>query len=271
MKYFNTRSKNLAFLIKIKNVKLAILSIILLLFLYPISYILYPAYAADSTPSADIKSKLEELKKEIASKAAKLKQEVNRKLQNKAYIGKVKIKSSNSLTLATKSGPKIVSLNQDTVFESKIKSKKKFQHITIAEEDYLAALGDVDETGVLTAKKIILLPAVTAAVKTFLWGQVIAISDKLITLKDKNLKNVAVSALNQSPVKVSDFVILTGSFGKNDIFEAEYVYIIPQGGVIKPKKVATPSATPSNKITQTASPSATPKSSPKSSPKPTSR
>ena len=82
---------------------------------------LYPTYAAESSPSADIKSKLEELKKEIASKAAILKQEVNKKLKDKAYVGKVKHKSDSSLTLAASSGPKIVSINQDPLFESKIK------------------------------------------------------------------------------------------------------------------------------------------------------
>lgn len=218
------------------------------------SYLLPITYAADSTPSADIRAKLEELKKEIASKAAKLKQEVNRKLQDKVYIGKVKSKSTNSLTLATRNGPKIASVNQDTVFESNVKSKQKFSQSTIAEEDYLAFLGDVDETGVLTAKKVILLPTPDSQLKTFLWGQTISSSGKLFTLKDKGSKNIAISLPNLSLVKVSDFVILTGSMGKNDIFDTEFVYVIPQGGILKPKKIATPSA-------KIASPSATPKTS----------
>ncbi len=92
------------------------------------------AKAIESSPSANVKSKLEELKKEIASKAAKLKTEVDRKLKNKAYSGKVKVKSDQSITLAANTGPKIVSVNQDTIYESKqslpskdskIKSKTK--------------------------------------------------------------------------------------------------------------------------------------------------
>lgn len=208
--------------------------------------------AAEATPSADIKIKLDELKKEIASKAAKLKQEVNRKLKDKAYVGKVKTKSLTSLTLATKSGPKIVSLNQDTVYESRVKGRKNFSQKTILEEDYVASLGDIDETAVLTARKVILLPTPSDNTKIFLWGQIISISDKLVTLKDRNLKNVAVSLPSSSNVKLNDFVILTGKYNKNEIFNAEFVYVIPQGGVIKPKKIvypapkgagATPSAT----------------------------
>jgi len=201
--------------------------IIILLFLLPVAYCLPPAFALESSHSADIKAKLEELKKAIASRAAKLKQEVNRKLQNKAYIGKVKSKSINTLTLDTRNGLKTVSINQDTVFESKIKSKKLSSN-TISEENYIAGLGDVDETGVLTAKKIVLLPTPNSQPKTFLGGQIMAISDKLVTLKGKNSKNVALSLPNSSGVKTLDFVILTGIKGKNDIFEADFVYAKPK-------------------------------------------
>ena len=76
---------------------------------------LLPTFAADSSPSADIRTKLEELKRDIASKAAALKGEVNRKLQNKAYIGKLASKSDETVTLVTKSGPKIVNISQDTL------------------------------------------------------------------------------------------------------------------------------------------------------------
>lgn len=212
------------------------------IFLRTTNYELRTVYAADSTPSANIKTKLEELKKEIASKAAKLKQEINRKLKDKAYVGSIKLGSETSLTLAAFSGPKIVSINQDTVFESKLKSKKKVSQESLSNEDYVAALGDIDETGVLTARKIILLPTTNSQLKTYLWGQIISISDKLITLKDKSFKNVAASLPLNSQVKLNDFVILTGSVDKNDIFDADFVYAIPQGGILKPKKVATPSA-----------------------------
>lgn len=214
----------------IVNCSLLIVHCLLLLTIT--NYLLPIVYATDSTPSADIKSKLEALQKEIASKASKLKAEVDRKLKNRAYVGMLKNKSLSSLTLATESGPKIVSLNQDTLLP-----KKK-----IVEEDYLAALGDVDEIGVLTARKVILESTPTQP-KTYLWGQVISISGKLATLKDKDLKSVAVSFSTDSKVKLNDFVIITGIKGKNDIFKTEFVYVIPQGGIIRPKKVATPSAT----------------------------
>ena len=189
------------------------------------------AYATESTPSADIKAKLVEFQKEAASKAAQLKDLISKKLQNKAYIGRIKSKSDSSLTLATESDPKVISINEDTI-----------QKVTFAEEDYIAALGDIDETGVLTARKIILLPPTDLPPKTYLWGQVISISDKLITLRDKAFKNSAVKLPDLPKVKINDYVILTGNLDRNNIFNAGFVYVMPQGAILKPKKLATPSA-----------------------------
>lgn len=201
-------------------------------------------YAADSSPSADIKTKLEELKKEIASKAAVLKKEVDRKLKDKAYVGAVKQKSDSTITLATESGPKIMTFNQDTVFESKVKPKKGFTEKNIALENYLAGLGDVDETGVLIAKKVILLPTPdNEPTKSHLWGQIVSKSGKLATLKGKDSKNVAISIPSATDISQNDFVILTGTSNKNDIFEAKFIYVYRKGSVEKPMKVATPAAT----------------------------
>lgn len=198
------------------------------------------AEAADSTPSADVKAQLEQLKIEIASKAAIFKEEVNRKLKDRAFVGKVKTQSQTVVTIATKNGPKIININQDTVYVSKqslppkggnVKGKK-FSLKLLSGEDYIAALGDVDETGALTAKSIVLLPTPTQEPKSFLWGQIAAISDepsssssKLLTLKDKTGKNAAVSG-NLKILKEGDIIILTGNMGKNDIFEAKSTFVV---------------------------------------------
>ncbi len=227
-----------------KGFSLQVLGYSLLFFLLStITCTLYPIYAANSTPSADIQSKLNSLKTGIASKAAQLKTEVNKKLQNKAYVGIVKTKSATSLTLATKSSSKLITINQDTLYDGKIKSVK--------EEDYIAALGDVDESGVLTAKKIVILPQPKAgqplAEKTIIWGQVISLSDNLATIKDRNSKTFSVSLRNiPATIKINDFVIMTALSGKDGQLEAKFVHLIPQGFAIKSKiKVATESASPS--------------------------
>lgn len=216
---------------------------IFVVFLLTISFwlsIVPKASAADSTPSADIRSKLEELKKEIASKAAKIKLEVDRKSKDKVFIGKVTNITETVLILETKNGSKNVNMSQDTVFGSD--TNLKYSKKLLEKNDYVAALGDVDDTESLVAKKIVLQNNPPSQPKTYLWGQIIS-TDDLVTLKDKQSKNIAVSLI--SPVKIGNFVILTGKFSKNDIFETDFVYVIPQGGILKPKS-ASHSASPSS-------------------------
>lgn len=232
------------------------LTLILLINFYLLSAISNVS-ALESSPSADVKSKLETLKSEIASRAAKLKQEVSSKLQNKAYIGNIQSKSTTSITVAAKNGPKIVTINEDTIFESKNSKVKTYSLKNLSEQDYVAALGDVDDTKVLTAKKIILLPLPNQQTKTISWGEILSVSDKLMTIKNKELKNMAFSLdsdttlkkgeeeISLSNLKTGEFVIASGFNTKNDIIQASFVYVLPQGVLLKPKnRLATPSATP---------------------------
>ena len=213
-------------------------SLLLFLFLqlYAIPYTLYPVYAADSTPSADIQKKLDILKQEIASKAAKLKEQINKKLQNKVYVGVIKSKSTTTLTLATRTGTKIVNINQDTLYEPPLSKK-----VTLKEEDSVATLGDVDETGVLTARKIVKLPTTNSQPKTHLWGSVISVSEDIATIRDKEGKHIAISISEiDTTVKIDQIIIATGYLNKNNILDADFIFVT---GQVKPKpNVATPSA-----------------------------
>lgn len=189
--------------------------------------IIVPSVQALESTSSSLNPKIiEEFEREVASKAAELKQLISKKLQNKAYIGKIKNISPSSLTITASSSPKIVNLNQDTFFESKVKLKKKLSQKNLGDEDFIIALGDIDETEALTAKKIIVLPEPKNSNKTSLWGQVIAI-DKITTIQNGK-KNIAVVLPKDSKVKLNEHVILTGFFSKNEIFEAEFLYIIPK-------------------------------------------
>lgn len=236
--------------------------LVLFSFINHFSLLINPIFAAESSPSADIKSQLEELKKQIASKAAKLKQEINRKLTDKVYAGVIQSKTDNSLDLSNDQRLKTVSINIDTIFESNIKGKQKFSQKTIASGDFVAGLGDVDETGVLLARKVVLLPQNSEKPKISLWGQVISVSDGLITVRDKNKENVAISLPKSAKVNIGDVVILTGIKDKDDIFDAGFVYVVP-GIKAKVKKIIYPAkgeATPStsSKTTLKASSSAKP-------------
>lgn len=250
--------------------------LISVLFINHSSLFINPAFAAESSPSAATKSKLEELKKEIASKAAKLKQEISSKLQNKAYVGTIKTLSKNSFTLATANGPKIVAINQDTVYINQ-NQRVKIKSLSIANletEYYIAALGDVDDTSVLTAKKIILLPAKDEQVKQTMWAQVASKSEKFVTVKDKAQKNQTLAISNStimkegseeidiSKISNGDIILVSGYPGEEGIFEASLLYILPEN--FTPKALE---ASESAKIA-TSSASSKPKMSPTSSAKP---
>lgn len=243
-----------------------------------ILYFTLPVLASNSSPSAETKAQLETLKQEIASRAAKLKQEINLKLQNKAYVGSVKNKSENSITLATDNGPKIVSVNQDTIYEKlNSNSKLKFNASALTQEDYIAALGDIDDTNVLIAKKVILLPA-PHKLKQTIWGTIFSISDKVITIRDKASKNISITIeqstefkkgdaeILQTNLRPSDTILISGFLNTNETIESTFIYVIPSAA--SKSKVATDSAglTTGGSV-KVSSPSATPKTSTK--PKPT--
>lgn len=238
--------------LKIYDLRFKIFLILFILFVNHKSLFINHVYATvDSTPSADIKAKLEELKKEIASKAAKLKQEVNEKLQNKAYTGLVKDKSGTEITIIDKNGPKVIKTNQDTIYDNINIPKLKYSFKLVETDDNIAGLGEIDELGNLIAKKIVLLPEQPQQ-KNILWGKITSISDTKVSIRDRNFKNYDTSFSKvETGAKLNDFVIVTGYIDKNQLLQAGFVYIIPQGGVIRPKKnrlpdgqVATPSASP---------------------------
>lgn len=233
-------------------------SIVIFLFaflLLPNACCLTPVYATDSTPSATIQSKLDALKKEIASKAATLKQEVNQKLQNKAYVGAIKSASGSSILVIDKNGVKNIKVNQDTVYENRLSKKKVLKFTDLKEGQLVAALGEMDELKNLIAKKIILLAdsdwQEDFKTKTILWGKVVSSDDEILTVRDRDGKNNAVSTKDiDTTIKTNEFAIFTGYLNKNSIITAAFGYIIPQGGILRPKRLATPSATESTSSTR---------------------
>lgn len=215
-----------------------------------------PLNAADSSPSAtandDIKSKLKTLQEEIASRAAQMKQEVGQKLQNKAYIGFVKSESDNSLIIASDQGSKIINLNEYTEYASTTKVKGKAIK-GVSAEDYIAALGDVDENDVLTAKKVVKLDPDTNNGKTITWGIVTAVGDNNLSIQTKDKNNLSLSWDNTTTVQdqkgrattdqidMNEPIIVVATKGKNDVLEASFIYIA--GTQITPTIIASPSAT----------------------------
>lgn len=207
--------------------------------------------AIDSTKSA-----LELFKADLASRAADpiIKNEVTKKLQNKAYIGTVKSKNSTSLVLSVRDSQRNININEYT--EYVIKSKKSvgdagLKNITI--DSQIASLGDIDDKGTLTAKRIIKLNSPIPILPKIINGIITSISngkaklqtarnDQFSIIFDKNTEyQTGKKEGGFDDIRTNKWIIVSGQSSGSAEIEASYVYIFPNAITAKPK-IATPSA-----------------------------
>ncbi len=209
-----------------------------------------------SKPADTIDQKLEDLKKDIASKAAELKGEVNKKLENKAVLGKSTVITTDTITLETKNGNRTIKMNEYTLFadNSKQKSKKAFTGDLLKTDDTLVCLGDMDEKGIMVAKKIIRTDPPPTQQNKYLYGHIGTVSNLSFVLEMKQLPgsqntlvnfNGATTVQNAkedgsiNDIKQGRTTIIVGS-PKNEATEAKFIYLIPVTGMIKPVSVIKP-------------------------------
>lgn len=214
--------------------------LILLFSLYALHLPFYirETFALAASSSLDMKSKIKALQEEVASRAgaANLKLEVTKKLQNKAFVGFIKSKSDNSLILATDNGTKLINITEYTEYTGKGKVGIK----TIAPEDYIAALGDIDDNGVLTAKRVVKLTPEQPSKKQIFFGQISSIAGQLVTIStrstDPNQNNTLTltkntiyqqgkNTVNSSDLKIGQTVIAVGQALPNGTTGAKFIYI----------------------------------------------
>lgn len=238
--------------------KFMVYSLGFMVILYTISYIPYTVLAAEEASQSSVQQKIEALKKEVASKAAQIKTEVNKNLQNKAYVGTVTSIDSNQIILLTLSGQKTIKVNEYTSFKDETRSSKQKLDIKAIKEDlFLAGLGDVDDNGVLTAKRIVISKKVEEPKDLYFWGQVREIQGNNVIIKAKDGVQINVTTLASTlfqlgseeasllDVKVNKHLAGVGTSLKDQRTQARFLYLIPSVGYVKPeKKVASPSATP---------------------------
>lgn len=220
--------------------------------------------AETSSKSASLIDKINALKAEVASKAASLKAEVNKKLENKAYVGVVTKIDSTSIILTSSSGNKNVLINEYTAFQditvTPKKSKPSFQTKDLKVDDTIAALGDVDDKDALVAKKVIKVKKLFEPPATF-WGQIHSLASSTVVIQPRDEDKISISTTPQtvfnlgkedasiSDVKINKFLSGVGTKIKDNKTDARYIYLIPSSGYFKPEKIkaATTSASPSAK------------------------
>lgn len=245
----------------------------------------YAQASSEASPSAtpnSILEKIDALKREVASKAAALKQEVSKKMANKVLLGQIDVVTGNNFSLITKKGPKSVSVNEYTEYSSSAqpsssnatttasKKQTKTAPAKIALKDFekgnfVVAMGDIDDKGVLNAKKVKKLNWEAQKLKQTIWGQVISTSGVAMDLRSKDEKTFSIlfdentvwnfggKDGSSKDMEVGKSLAVIASYDGEKLL-AKYVYLIPETGYFKKQKTASPSATAKSSVKPTATP-----------------
>lgn len=202
------------------------------------------SFAQSASPSGSLIQKLDELKKEIASKAAQIKNEVDKKVQNRAIFGQILRIDETSIALKTLTGEKTINFNEFTQIIGS--NNKKITLKTLEAGDNIAALGDVDDKNILSAVKLVFLENLAISSPQLFWGQIKNSSAQIITVKDKEGKTVNILTTPKTQfylgnneaslrdAKAEKFLAVKGVKLKDGSILARFVYFIPSVGFIKP-------------------------------------
>lgn len=223
-----------------------------------ISHLFAPRILAQTaSPSGTLLQKLDELKKEIASKAAEIKSDINKKIQDKAVLGSILKIEDEQIIIQGLNATKTVKYDEFTEFIGL--KNKKIDVKTLEENDKVAALGDMDDKNNLVARKVIFMESASWRIATqsavAVWGQIAKTTGSAITLKDNSGQNQTIITNNQTifllgnneaaiqDAKPEKFMVARGIRLKDGSLRARFVYLIPGVGFIKPtQKIASPSA-----------------------------
>lgn len=239
------------------------------LFIVHSSLFIKPVFAQEASPSASpeasnsgVMTKLDEIKKEIASRAADLKAEIDKKIGNKAFSGKYAGLSIDTVTIDSELGTRSVRINEYTVFEDQTgaKSKKAFTIDSFKNEDLVIALGEVDEKGAMTAKKLIKVSKLKPHSFSYVLGQINKSEPRKLTLKTRTgveqIISFGPSTLIKNDTKdgVADDLRLTREIiavmPGQEASQSSFIYILPVEGlkpVVEVTATASPSASPTTK------------------------
>lgn len=215
---------------------------------------------SESSPSGSVLEKLNQLKSEIASKAAEIKAEIGRKIENRAWNGSVISKSESEMVINNGVEDRRIRINEYTLYTTgKIRDKGALKDLVVG--DFIVAIGDVDDKQVLIAKKILRVKKVVIN-KSVIWGQILNSANGLISLrtlsgnKDVHTDSGTEFWLGNKEASIQDakkdkFLLTVIEGSSSAKLAADMIYFIPTTGFFKPEKIASPSAkvaSPSAKV-----------------------
>src|SRR3989344_3103489 len=209
------------------------------IFILLITYLVLPitTSAQTASPSGTLLQKLDELKKEIASKAAEIKNDINKKIQDKAVLGSILKIEDGQLIIQGLNSTKTVKYDEFTEFIG-LKGKK-IDIRTLETSDNVAALGDIDDKNNLVARRVIFLENFATKSAEVVWGQISKTTGSAITLKNKAGENQTVLTNNLTAfylgnnessiqdAKPEKFMVARGTRLNDNSIRARFVYLIP--------------------------------------------
>lgn len=228
------------------------LVVILSLFLISAAYFTPTTYAVEASKSSNfIQQKIDELKAEIASKAAKIKEQITRKLQNKILTGTIASISDNQITILSDypHSERQIITNEYTTF---VKKGTKNTDITdIKPGDYVASLGDIDDKNNMIAKKVV-VTSPPETTKTILTGEIQEVATNSVKIKrdttelilnfdKKSFFDSQNGTLTIKSLQIGNIVAAV-SIKQDQSNYLRYLYLLNN-------RVSTPSATPTNSTT----------------------
>lgn len=226
-----------------------IFALILTVFLISlVAYLPYTTYAIDSSASSNlIKQKLDELKVSIASRAAKIKEDLTRQLQNKVLAGFAHLKEDKSIQISVDGESRNIITNEYTDLPKK----------EILLGDYLIALGEIDDKNNLVARKVIVPTTPQEPDRRVVWGQIISVEKEVLKIRPKestlsalllDSDTIITSAskdLTLTDIKEGTIVVAVGT-QKAGSLQTRFINVLANKTIKLPKgALATQSATPS--------------------------
>ena len=186
-------------------------------------------------------------------------------LRKYTYRGTISgiLSSSQSFTLSTNKGPKVVQTNEETkFFKSKFKNGVEAGFASLKVGDQVVAVGQVDEEGLMTAKIVIIIPTKEQIKRRAVYGvveqKVASDSATVLTLRHPNNQKISqvvvtsetiitgkgLSSATVDNIQIGNRVVAVGTVDETGKITAKRLHIIP--GLARGLFGTQPS-TPSNK------------------------
>jgi hypothetical protein len=201
-----------------------------------------------ASPTGELKEKVQEIRQLVKEKVQEKLAEIKNREQKRAYVGEISAITGSTITLETKRGTKNVLVNEETNIVGPQRKTLKVTDLKVG--DTIIAMGTVDPDGVMTAKRIVVVPKPPKAppLRRAVFGRVKEIDKNKQILTVVHLKKEEVSfqvkasdktritkkldgkmqKIDFSKIVIGDRLAAVGTWDEtNQILTAKIIHVIP--------------------------------------------